>query len=202
MRKTTRHPPPSLFDKCPPEVEHAARYVSDDLVRAGIPHALFGGLGVCAHGAPRKVGDVDFLIPSDYMGMVARCLFASTDIYTVTLSLFGDKVRVDVKRPRPDELFLDTEVAAPGTRPPLQDGFPILPLRALVYLKLRENRPKDHQDIVNMLMVDGVDLAALELYIVQHAPRLQRRYVRLVKAAAMVSDGMELELALEEGGAL
>src|SRR5215211_3585405 len=45
-----------------PEIVRAAHQASQKLHEAGIPHALAGGLAVCAHGYPRTTDDVDFLV--------------------------------------------------------------------------------------------------------------------------------------------
>ncbi len=48
----------------------------DDLARAGVDHALIGGLGMAAHGVVRATQDIDLLVPGEEAERVDRIMRA------------------------------------------------------------------------------------------------------------------------------
>lgn len=91
--------------------------------------------------------------------------------------LVGD-VPVDPLSIGADERHLVASVEV-ATR---SDGIPILPLPALVYLKLKSPRRRDAADVVDLLRV-AADPASVRSYLATHAPDLLARYDALAREA-------------------
>src|SRR5215210_2222135 len=161
-----------------PEIVRAAHQASQKLREAGIPHALAGGLAVCAHGYPRTTDDVDFLVGDE--------AFEKHEGGFVTLKVpliaIGD-VRVDFVSI--DESKAEKRQLRPAVEePPISDGIPIVPLPALVYMKLKAGRQKDTADLVELLKRGRVDLEAMDQYLEEYAPEQIRRWQRVKEIAA------------------
>lgn len=161
-----------------PEIIEAAALASQRLREAEIPHALAGGLAVSAHGYPRTTDDVDFLVGDE--------AFVKHEGGFVTLKLpliaIG-KVRVDfvsIDESRDEERQL--RPAMEGA--PVSNGVPIVPLPALVYMKLKAGRQKDTADLVELLKRGRVDLEAMDQYLAEYAPDQLRRWERVKEIAA------------------
>lgn len=161
-----------------PEIIRAAALASRELRKAGIPHALAGGLAVSAHGYPRTTDDVDFLVGDE--------AFEKREGGFVTLKVpliaIGN-VRVDfvaIDETKGEERQLRPAVE----EPPRSDGVPIVALPALVYMKLKAGRQKDIADLVELLKRGSVDLAAMDDYIEEYAPEQIRRWQRVKELAA------------------
>jgi len=161
-----------------PEIIDAAHRASQKLHEAGIPHALAGGLAVCAHGYPRTTDDVDFLVGDE--------AFEKHEGGFVTLKLpliaIGS-VRVDFVSI--DESKGELRQLRPAVEePPRSEGVPIVPLPALVYMKLKAGRQKDTADLVELLKRGQVDLEEMDQYLAEHAPEHLRRWQRVKEIAA------------------
>ena len=59
-------------------------------------------------------------------------------------------------------------------RPVVEEGLPIAPLEALIYLKLKSPRRRDEGDIVELLRINNP--APVRLYIQKNAPELLARF--------------------------
>jgi hypothetical protein len=161
-----------------PQIIDAAQRASRSLLEAGIPHALAGGLAVGAHGYPRTTDDVDFLVGDE--------AFVKHEGGFVTLKLpliaIG-KVRVDfvsIDESKDEERQLRPAME----QAPRSEGVPIVPLPALVYMKLKAGRQKDTADLVELLKLGRVDLEALDQYLAEYAPDQLRRWQRVKEIAA------------------
>jgi len=161
-----------------PEIIRAAELASRELRRAGIPHALAGGLAVGAHGYPRTTDDVDFLVGDE--------AFEKQEGGFVTLKLpliAVGNVRVDfvsIDESKGEERQLRPAVEVP----PRSEGVPIVALPALVYMKLKAGRQKDIADLVELLKRGSVDLEAMDDYLEEYAPEQIRRWQRVKEIAA------------------
>jgi hypothetical protein len=160
------------------EIVDAADLASQKLSEAGIPHALAGGLAVGAHGYPRTTDDVDFLVGDE--------AFVKHEGGFVTLRLpliaIG-KVRVDfvsIDESKDEERQLRPAME----QAPRSEGVPIVPLPALVYMKLKAGRQKDTADLVELLKRGRVDLEAMDQYLAEYAPDQLRRWQRVKEIAA------------------
>lgn len=161
-----------------PEILQAAGKASEKLREAGIPHALAGGLAVGAHGYPRTTDGVDFLVGDE--------AFVKHEGGFVTLKLpliaIG-KVRVDfvsIEESKGEERQLRPALE----EAPRSEGVPIVPLPALVYMKLKAGRQKDTADLVELLKRGRVDLEAMDEYLAEYAPDQLRRWQRVKEIAA------------------
>ncbi len=161
-----------------PEIIKAAGLASQKLHEANIPHALAGGLAVGAHGYPRTTDDVDFLVGDE--------AFEKHEGGFVTLKVpliaIGN-VRIDfvsIDESKGEERQLRPAVE----EPPQSNGVPIVPLPALVYMKLKAGRQKDTADLVELLKRGRVDLEAMDEYLEEYAPEQTRRWQRVKEIAA------------------
>lgn len=161
-----------------PEILRAAELASEKLLEAGIPHALAGGLAVGAHGYPRTTDDVDFLVGDEAFEKHAG------GFVTLKLPLIAiGNVRVDfVSIEDSKEELRQLRVAV--EQPPESEGIPIVPLSALVYMKLKAGRQKDIADLVELLKRGKVDLEAIDQYLAEYAPEQNRRWERVKDIAA------------------
>jgi hypothetical protein len=161
-----------------PEILNAVEVASAKLTEAGVPHALAGGLAVGAHGYPRTTDDVNFLVGDEafehHLG----------GLVTLRVPLIAvGKVRIDL-------LPIDT---SPGERkqllpavesPPRSEQIPIVPLEALIYMKLKAYRQKDIADLVELLKRGRMDADEVSRNLIQVAPDLVRKWDSVRKAAA------------------
>lgn len=141
----------------------AARRIARALDELGVPYAIAGGMAVNAHGHRRTTDDVDLLMTRE--GLAA---FKARWIGRGWVDLFaGSKgmrdavvsVKIDVLvtgefpgdgQPKP-VAFPDPAVAEPSP-----DGYPVLPLRTLIELKLASamtapHRPRDFDDVIQLI---------------------------------------------------
>ncbi len=161
-----------------PEILRAAEVASEKLREAGIPHALAGGLAVGSHGYPRTTDDVDFLVGDEAFVTHAGGLV------TLKLPLIAvgdvDVDFVSIDKRRGEEAHLRPAV----DRPAASEGIPIVPLTALVYMKLKASRQKDIADVVELLKRGEIDIEAIDRYLEQNAPDLLEKWRRSKEIAA------------------
>src|SRR4051812_2364188 len=139
-----------------PEVLHAAEVASRTLREAGIPHALAGGLAVGAHGYPRTTDDVDFLVGDEAFVKHAG------GIVTLKVPLIAvGHVRVDFVSI--EDARGEAEQLRPAVEnPPVTEQMPVVPLTALVYMKLKASRQKDLADLVELLKRGRIPTAQID----------------------------------------
>lgn len=161
-----------------PEILDAAATASAKLREAGIPHALAGGLAVGAHGYPRTTDDVDFLVGDEAFEKHAGGLV------TLKLPLIAiGKVRIDFVSI--DESRGEQESLRPAVEnPPLTNQVPVVPLTALVYMKLKAGRQKDIADVVELLKRGRIEVDEIDRYLAQHAADLARKWHNVKTIAA------------------
>lgn len=146
---------------------------SQRLSELGVPHALIGGLAVGVHGHPRATKDVDFLVGAEAFER------------TSPLLVYRDELR-DLAR-----LGVIDLLAVPPAYPSLREHLvpevtggevPVVPVEALILLKLHANRPQDRADVVALLDA-GADTAVVTRYLRDHAPDLVARFAELVPSS-------------------
>ena len=161
-----------------PEILAAAEVASAKLREAGIPHAHAGGLAVGAHGYPRTTDDVDFLVGDEAFekhagGLVTLKLpliaVGNIRIYFVSMDESGGEG---------EQLRFAVE------SPPQSNQVPIVPLVALVYMKLKAGRQKDLADLVELLKRGRIEVEEIDRYLAAHASDLMRMWEQIKKAAA------------------
>lgn len=142
------------------------------LSELGVPHTLVGGLAVGVHGHPRATKDVDFLVGPE--------AFESTSPLLVYRTELSDLVRIGVidllsVPPEYPSLAQHLEAAEPG-------AVPIIPVKALILLKLHANRPQDRAD-VTALVKAGIDDEEVADYLRSMSPTLLSRFAELVQVS-------------------
>ncbi len=161
-----------------PEVLQAAAVASGKLREAGITHALAGGLAVGAHGYPRTTDDVDFLVGDEafekHGGGIVTLKVPIIAVGNVRI----DFVALDESKDESKPLRSAVE------KPPESERIPIVPLNALVYMKLRAARQKDLADIVELLKRGRIDVRSIDHYLAANAPDQLRRWEQVKEMAA------------------
>lgn len=119
-------------------------------------------------GVDYLVGDEAYVHPGDGVVSIAP---------GVPISV-GD-VAIDELSIRPEEPFLVEALEAAVE----SEGIRVLPVEALVYLKLKSPRRKDAVDVVELVKA-GADERLLREYIRRHAPALMEKLDKLIQEAA------------------
>ncbi len=155
-----------------PVVLRRAEEVSRRLAALGVPHALIGGLAVGVHGHPRATKDVDFLVGDAAFERIHPLLVFRAELSGVVEVGAVDLLAIPSKRPG---LVAVLGIPAPG-------ALPVIPLPALVLMKLDADRPQDRADVVALLRL-GADLGELRDFLGEHGPDLLARFGALVGEA-------------------
>lgn len=172
------------------DVLATARELSQKLTAAGIPHAIVGGIAVGAHGWARATKDIDILVPSnvdldEITGNKGRLIMAAS-FNGRTVKMNG--VIVDFLSPAAEDTdFLDEAVALAER----VGGLPIIPLGALVAMKMHASRERDEVDVIEVLKAAGdLDAAADEVraYLAAHAPQFSEDFDSMVLRAKVDKD--------------
>lgn len=164
-----------VFEVNRPAIGEAVRGASQALRNAGIRHALAGGLAVGAWGCPRWSKDADFLVGDE--AFVAHAGGFVTFAEGVPISFAG--VAIDSLSIGPDEGFLVESLE----NPVVVDGIPVIPVEALIYLKLKSPRGKDRADVVELVKA-GIDAKAVFLWLSPRSPEMAKRFADAVDKAA------------------
>jgi hypothetical protein len=161
------------------EILSAAEIASEKLREAGIPHALAGGLAVGAYGYPcSTTGDVQFLVGDEAF------IRHAGGLVTLKLPLIAvGNVRVDFVSI--DETRGELEpMRAAVESPPHSNSVPIVPLTAVVCMKLRAGREKDSADVVELLKRGRIEIETIDRYLAKYAPDLSQKWQRIKEIAA------------------
>ena len=157
----------------------AMRVASAHLRKAGIRHALIGGLAIGAHGYPRATKDVDFLVGDEAFQ------FHGGGIVTINpqfpISVGG--VVVDPVSIQAGEEYLNQAIRAAD----ISGGIPVIPVEVLIYLKLKTPRKKDEADIIELVKI-GLPVEKTRAYLGRHAPDLIAKLDRLLSEAEAEDD--------------
>ena len=156
------------------QILKAMRIAAEKLQTSGIRYALAGALAVGAHGYPRASKDIDFVVGDEAF------TFHDGGIVTINPEVpirVGD-IAVDPIAVGPNEPHLLEALQ----HAPVSAGIPILPVEALVYMKLKSPRRKDSADIVELVKA-GVDTSRLSDYLARVAPDLTGKFQTLVTEA-------------------
>jgi hypothetical protein len=159
----------AVFQFVSPQIRDAATQTADQLNKLGIRYALAGGLAVAAHGYLRATVDVDFLVGDeafDHRGALVA--------FKPGVPIEVGGVPIDYLSP----VALGPQLEQVLDDPPTSDGFPIVPIEVLIYMKLRANRRRDLVDVLELLRV-GVDSIRTKAYLHQHAADLVPRFEEL-----------------------
>ena len=157
-----------------PEVLNAMRMAAAKLKSSGIRYALAGALAVGAHGYPRASKDVDFVVGDEAFTVHEGGIVTINPEVPIRVG----QVAVDPVSVGPDEPHLMEALQ----RAPVSDGIPILPIEAIVYMKLKSPRRKDSADVVELVKA-GVDTDKIADYLARYAPPLVSKFQTLVEEA-------------------
>jgi len=156
----------------------AAYDASKELAALGIRHAIVGGIAVGAHGAPRATKDVDFLVNQ-------------ADAFNgVTVLSFKAGVPIAIRGIVVDYLTPDGNPHADLLRQALVDakeseGVPVVPLEALIVLKLQAARRRDLDDVARLCEAADVE-DHIRTYLTVQTPELLGRFELAVQQEAPV----------------
>jgi hypothetical protein len=160
----------ALMDASSPKaVIDAAALASAALSRAGVRHAIAGGLAVAAHGYGRSTKDVDFLVGEEAFEHHAGGLVTMRPGLPIQVA----GVLVDFLSIQKDEAFLEAGLSKDGG---------IVSAEALVYLKLKSPRAKDRVDVIELVKA-GLDVPSCESYLAANATQLLAKFEDAVAAA-------------------
>jgi hypothetical protein len=157
-----------------PEVVQAMIEASRQLNSLGIPHALAGGLAVSAWGRPRWTKDVDFVVDRSAFDISPSGIVSFKQ--GVPLQVRG--IAVDPILPKEKEGHLLEALR----NPVFVEDIPILPVEALVYMKLEAGRSKDIGDVVELIR-SGADRSLIRAYLEMHASNLIQKFKKALKEA-------------------
>lgn len=162
-----------VFSFVAPRVREAAVKTADQLNHLGIRHALAGGLAVGAHGYIRATTDVDFLVGEEafeHEGLLVA--------FKAGVPIEVDGVRIDYLSP----ISLGPQLEEVLDHPPMNEGLAVVPIEALIYMKLVAKRRKDLVDVIELVKV-GADVKRVRDYLRQFASDLVPLFEELVNEA-------------------
>jgi len=151
----------------------AAYDASKALSELGIPHAVVGGIAVGAHGAPRATDDVDFLVNQEDAFNGALILSFKPG---VPIAVRG--IVVDYLTPEGNE---HVELLRRALVEALEsEGIPVVPLEALIVLKLQAARRRDLDDVARLCETADVE-DHIRQCLLAEAPELMARFELAMK---------------------
>lgn len=165
-----------VFDVVAPRIRRATIVSAVALVVAGVPFALVGGIAVGAHGYPRATKDVDYLVGEEAFrhhggGLVTMRSDIPVAVGDVPVDLLSAVGADGFLREAIDRAIIDSDYS-----------IPIIPIGALIYLKLRSPRARDRRD-VEALLETGIDTDVVLAYLEEHAPDLAETFAEMVEQA-------------------
>lgn len=164
-----------------PKILSVAKRLSKRLTKRGVRHALIGGLAVGSHGYERATKDADFLIADESrIDIAGESLGGEVEGKTIVV----DGVDVGLLFPRYGEEFLDAAI----TRAAKKNGIPVIPIEALIYLKLTAARTRDQGDIVELVKRGRVNTSNVRTYLEKRRPDLVDDFDALVLQAGQEPD--------------
>ena len=162
-----------MFRFIAPNVRDAALNTAAQLNRLGIRHALAGGLAVGAHGYIRATTVVDFLVGEEafeHQGVLVAFKAG------VPIEVAG--IRIDYLSPS----ALGAQLEEVLNHPLQSEGLAVVPIEALIYMKLVAWRRKDLVDVVELVKA-GADVTRVLDYLRQYATDLVPLFEELVNEA-------------------
>lgn len=150
-------------------IRDAAIRTANQLKHLGIRHCLVGGLAVGAHGYLRATKDVDFLVGDEAFEHHGTLITFKSGVPIEVAGIKIDYLSPAALGKHLDEAFSQSTVSA---------GLPVIPIEALVFMKLIARRRQDLLDVVELLKV-GIDDRKVTRYLEQFAPELLPAYAEL-----------------------
>lgn len=162
-----------VFRFVAPEVREAAIKAATQLDHLGIRYALAGGLAVGAHGYVRATTDVDFLVGDEAFERQGLLV-----AFKAGVPIEVDGIRIDYLSPG----ALGPQLEEVLNHPTMSEGLAVLPVEALIYLKLVAKRRKDLVDVIEVVKA-GADVNRVRKYLEQYAGDLLPVFEELVSEA-------------------
>ena len=135
--------------------------VSEIFRKAGVRHALAGGLAVGCNGFLRNTNNIDVVVDDSAFIFREGVTYIRNDL---PIKYYGTNVNwislSTSEKPMFDEFL---RVPAPG-------DIPIMPIEPLIAMKLISARHKDRTDIIELLKIWG-DLSSIESFVKKHIPQ-------------------------------
>ncbi len=157
-----------------PEILNAMHAAAAVLQSSGIPFALAGALAVGAHGYPRASKDIDFVVGDKaFKFHEGGIVTVNPEVPVRVGEIVVDPISIGADEPHLMEAL---------QRAPVSGGIPILPIEALVYMKLKSPRRKDAADVVELVKA-GIDTTKVAGYLERHAPNLSVKFKTLISEA-------------------
>ncbi len=158
----------------PAEVATAVREASAAFTKAGVRHALCGGIAVSCYADPRSTKDVDFVVGEDafdHHGLLV-CLKPG-------LPMRVGSVPVNTVELVPKLVGLGSALAEATQI----EGVPIVSSEALVAMKLVAGRLRDQADVQALLASGAVDIAQCRSLIASRFAEHLEAFERLLAKA-------------------
>ncbi len=162
-----------VFRFVTPKVREAALKSAAQLEQLGIRHALAGGLAVGAHGYIGTTADVKFLVGEE--------AFEHHDLlvtFKAGIPIEVDGIRIDYLSP----VSLGTQMEKVLNHAPHSAGLAVVPIEALIYMKLVAKRRKDQVDVIELVKA-GAPVSRVRRYLEQYASDLLPLFEELVDEA-------------------
>ena len=135
--------------------------VSEIFRKAGVRHALAGGLAVGCHGYLRNTNNIDFVVEDSAFIYRKGITYIRADL---PIKYYGTNVNWISLSPTEKPMFDEfLRVPAPG-------DVPIMPIEGLIAMKLITARHKDRTDIVELLKI-WRDVNSIENFVKKHMPQ-------------------------------
>ena len=154
-------------------VKEAAIKTAVQLESLNIRYALAGGLAVGAHGYIRATTAVTFLV-----GEEAFSHHGAIVIFKAGVPIEVGGIRIDYLSP----VALGAQLEDVLNAPPTSDGLAVVPIEALIYMKLVARRRKDQLDVVELVKA-GANIKRVQNYLEQYAPDLIPLFEELAEEA-------------------
>jgi hypothetical protein len=155
-----------------PGVLSAMRAADRILTKAGIPHAVIGGLAVGAYGHPRATRDADFLVGDAAFVRRGGVLRMRPE---VPIEVRGVAIDTVWASSSDEEVGISLAVLSHGVR--------VVPLEVLIAMKVRARRAQDDADVVGLLRA-GADEDTVRAALTGIDPGLVGRFDQLAGQAA------------------
>lgn len=125
-----------------PRFKKALELAYAQLQRKHVPAALIGGLAVAAYGHIRNTKDIDFLVDFD-------AAFEGSAVISLRegMPIKAEGLTIDLLPAEESWLRKALDQAVPD----VALGIPVLPLTALIAMKLLAWRPKDQADVLGLI---------------------------------------------------
>ncbi|MDX1520056.1 MAG: hypothetical protein R3264_00335 [Anaerolineae bacterium] len=162
-----------VFQFVAPKVREAAIKTAAQLDHLGIRYALAGGLAVGAYGYIRTTAVVDFLVGEEafeHHGLVVT--------FKPGVPIEVDGIRVDYV----SSISLGEQMEAVLDHPLTSEGIAIVPVEALIYMKLVAKRRKDQVDVIELIKA-GANVKSTQQFLEQFASDLLPLFEELLSEA-------------------